>query len=472
MGFEDLLLGFHVAVTPYNVMVAVLGVALGTIIGVLPGLGGANGVAILLPLTFTMPPTSAIILLTSIYWGALFGGAITSVLFNIPGEPWSVATTFDGYPMAQQGRAGEALTGAFTSSFFGALIAVVILTHGIARVDPPSAFGKSLYRASVTAPATSARIAGCASFKRVAMARSTPTRSRCWPRARSISSPARVTTRTSRLSGRRHHTTTTPAAIARSRRLVAAIGGRSRTLFELISRSFSSGAYASISVALEATRRARASPWSMPWRDGCGCAPAGPGGAPGPSTGAIHVRGREADRGMRKGEPGLWQPDLVQRVECGHGQRQRLPVGHADVLGREDHHAAGDEPGVLPRLQHAQHPVDGRVGIRAAQRLDERTDDVVVLVGRLVVAEAAHGVGDVVQLEVGGPVGTGDRLRGHLEARECRAGVAVADGDKVLEGVVVQRPAAGQAALVLQRALQQRAQVVVGERLQPDQLAA
>jgi hypothetical protein len=69
-----------------------------------------NGVAILLPLTFSMDPTSAIILLSCIYWGALFGGAITSILFNIPGEAWSVATTFDGYPMAQQGKAGEALT--------------------------------------------------------------------------------------------------------------------------------------------------------------------------------------------------------------------------------------------------------------------------------------------------------------------------------------------------------------------------
>ena len=92
----------------YNLVLAVIGIALGTIIGVLPGLGGANGVAILLPLTFTMPPTSAIILLTSLYWGALFGGAITSILFNIPGEPWSVATTFDGYPdgAAGAGRAG------------------------------------------------------------------------------------------------------------------------------------------------------------------------------------------------------------------------------------------------------------------------------------------------------------------------------------------------------------------------------
>src|SRR5690348_9633390 len=128
MGFENLLLGFHIAITPFNLWMAVVGILLGTIIGVLPGLGGANGVAILLPVTFTMPPTSAIILLTSIYWGALFGGAITSILFNIPGEPWSVATTFDGYPMARQGEGGQALTAAFTSSFIGAFFAIVLIT--------------------------------------------------------------------------------------------------------------------------------------------------------------------------------------------------------------------------------------------------------------------------------------------------------------------------------------------------------
>src|SRR5262245_59195061 len=105
-----------------------VGILLGVIIGVLPGLGGANGVAILLPLTFTMPPTSAIIMLSCIYWGALFGGAITSILFNTPREPRSVATTFDGHPMAQQGKADEALTAAFTSSFVGALVAVVMIT--------------------------------------------------------------------------------------------------------------------------------------------------------------------------------------------------------------------------------------------------------------------------------------------------------------------------------------------------------
>ncbi len=124
----NLFQGFAVVLTPFNLGLIAIGILLGVIIGVLPGLGGANGVAILLPLTFSMPPTSAIIMLSCIYWGALFGGAITSILFNIPGEPWSVATTFDGHPMARQGKAGEALTAAFTSSFVGALFAVIMIT--------------------------------------------------------------------------------------------------------------------------------------------------------------------------------------------------------------------------------------------------------------------------------------------------------------------------------------------------------
>ena len=125
---QNLLQGFGVALTLPNLGFMLIGLTLGVLIGVLPGLGGANGVAILLPLTFGMNPTSAIIMLSCIYWGALFGGAITSILFNIPGEPWSVATTFDGYPMAQQGRAAQALTAAFTSSFVGAIFAVALIT--------------------------------------------------------------------------------------------------------------------------------------------------------------------------------------------------------------------------------------------------------------------------------------------------------------------------------------------------------
>jgi len=130
---QSLIGGFAVALSWFNLMLMLAGIILGVIIGVLPGLGGANGVAILLPLTFSMAQqpggaTSAIILLSCIYWGALFGGAITSILFNIPGEPWSVATTFDGYPLGQKGRAGAALTAAFTSSFVGALVAVLLIT--------------------------------------------------------------------------------------------------------------------------------------------------------------------------------------------------------------------------------------------------------------------------------------------------------------------------------------------------------
>jgi len=145
--FTLLLHGFTVLLVPKTLALMMVGLLLGVFVGVLPGLGGPNGVAILLPLTFTMDPTSAIVMLSCIYWGALFGGAITSILFNIPGEAWSVATTFDGYPLAQQGRAAEALTAAFTSSFIGSLVAVLLITFlapGIAsfalRFGPPEFF--------------------------------------------------------------------------------------------------------------------------------------------------------------------------------------------------------------------------------------------------------------------------------------------------------------------------------------------
>jgi len=113
--FANLMHGFSVAFSFYHVWLIVFGVLLGILVGVLPGLGAPNGVTLLLPLTFTMEPVSAIILLSSMYWGALFGGSTTSILFNIPGEPSSVATTFDGYPMAKNGRATEALATAFFS---------------------------------------------------------------------------------------------------------------------------------------------------------------------------------------------------------------------------------------------------------------------------------------------------------------------------------------------------------------------
>ena len=117
-----LLHGFAVLMTWKTLALMMVGLVLGIFVGVLPGLGGPNGVAILLPLTFTMDPTSAIVMLSSIYWGALFGGSVTSILFNIPGEPSSVATTFDGYPMARDGRPTTALATAFGSAAFGALV--------------------------------------------------------------------------------------------------------------------------------------------------------------------------------------------------------------------------------------------------------------------------------------------------------------------------------------------------------------
>jgi TctA family transporter len=125
---SSLLNGFDTAFTGYHVVLMVCSVLLGILVGVLPGLGAPNGVALLLPLTFGMEPVSAIIALSSMYWGALFGGSTTSILFNIPGEPSSVATTFDGYPLARQGRATEALATAFAAAGIGALAGVVVVT--------------------------------------------------------------------------------------------------------------------------------------------------------------------------------------------------------------------------------------------------------------------------------------------------------------------------------------------------------
>ena len=120
--------GFTVAFEPYNLAFLLLGVVLGLVVGVLPGLGGTSGVAILLPVTIFIGPNAAIMLLAGIYWGALFGGVVTSILFNIPGEPWSVAITFDGHPLAKMGRAGLALTVAFVASFFATVLSSVLFT--------------------------------------------------------------------------------------------------------------------------------------------------------------------------------------------------------------------------------------------------------------------------------------------------------------------------------------------------------
>ena len=139
--------GFSVATLPINLLFAFIGCVLGTLIGVLPGLGPAAGTAILIPITFSMEPISAIIMLAAIYYGAMYGGTITSVLVNVPGEAASVITCFDGYQMAKQGRAGPALGIAAIGSFIGgsfATFALMVVALPLAsfalRFGPPEVF--------------------------------------------------------------------------------------------------------------------------------------------------------------------------------------------------------------------------------------------------------------------------------------------------------------------------------------------
>jgi putative tricarboxylic transport membrane protein len=130
----SLLHGFEVALTLQNLGLALLGCLLGTLIGALPGLGPTNGVAILIPLAFTLglPPTPALILLTSVYYGAMYGGRISSILLNIPGDEPALMTTLDGHPMALKGQAGEALALSGIASFVGAFFA----TWGLVFLAP------------------------------------------------------------------------------------------------------------------------------------------------------------------------------------------------------------------------------------------------------------------------------------------------------------------------------------------------
>ena len=124
----SILTGLEVATDPVNLLYVLAGVSIGMVIGVLPGLGPAAGIALLLPLTYTVPPESAIILLAGIYYGSYYGGTITSVLLNLPGEAASVVTTFDGYPMAREGRAGQALGIAAIGSFIGGTVSLIGMT--------------------------------------------------------------------------------------------------------------------------------------------------------------------------------------------------------------------------------------------------------------------------------------------------------------------------------------------------------
>ena len=126
----DLLLqGFGIALEPLNLALVVFGCALGLFIGAMPGLGSVNGVAILLPMTFLVPPTGAIIFLAAIYYGAMYGGAISSIMLGIPGASTAVATTFDGRPLALAGKADQALITAAGASFIGGTVSVLSLIH-------------------------------------------------------------------------------------------------------------------------------------------------------------------------------------------------------------------------------------------------------------------------------------------------------------------------------------------------------
>ncbi|WP_448608138.1 tripartite tricarboxylate transporter permease [Geodermatophilus sp. URMC 60] len=133
--FDGIAQGFAVALDPINLLYVFAGVLIGTVIGVLPGLGPTATIALLLPLTYTIEPATAVILLAGIYYGSMYGGTITSVLLRLPGEAASVVTTFDGYQMARQGRAGPALGIAAIGSFVGGILSVL----GLMLLAPPLA---------------------------------------------------------------------------------------------------------------------------------------------------------------------------------------------------------------------------------------------------------------------------------------------------------------------------------------------
>jgi putative tricarboxylic transport membrane protein len=128
--WHNVTLGFSVAATPFNLLLALVGVFLGTVIGVLPGIGPMTGVALLIPLTFGLTPTSAIILMAGIYYGATYGGSTTSILVNTPGESSSVVTCLYGYEMAKKGRAGPALAAAIGSFVAGTFAILMLMIFG------------------------------------------------------------------------------------------------------------------------------------------------------------------------------------------------------------------------------------------------------------------------------------------------------------------------------------------------------
>ena len=123
----NLALGFSVAISIQNITYCLLGCMVGTLIGVLPGIGPVATIAMLLPITFHLPPTAALIMLAGIYYGAQYGGSTTSILVNLPGEASSVVTCIDGYQMARKGRAGAALSISAVGSFFAGTVGTIII---------------------------------------------------------------------------------------------------------------------------------------------------------------------------------------------------------------------------------------------------------------------------------------------------------------------------------------------------------
>jgi putative tricarboxylic transport membrane protein len=126
--FGDLMMGMSIAITPINLVYLLVGAMVGMIVGVIPGFGPSAGLSILLPMTFGMDPTGAIMMLAAIYYGAMYGGTITSILINTPGESATVASTFDGFPLAKNGRAGPALVMQAVASFVGGTVGVILIT--------------------------------------------------------------------------------------------------------------------------------------------------------------------------------------------------------------------------------------------------------------------------------------------------------------------------------------------------------
>jgi putative tricarboxylic transport membrane protein len=126
--FSGLLHGFSVALSPMNLLFGFLGAVIGTIIGILPGLGPLGTMALLLSLTYGFDPTAGMILFAGIYFGAMYGGSTTSILLNIPGEAASVVTVLEGYKMAKKGRAGAALAVAAVGSFIAGTISILFLS--------------------------------------------------------------------------------------------------------------------------------------------------------------------------------------------------------------------------------------------------------------------------------------------------------------------------------------------------------